>query len=241
MLHAIEMLREHVPQETRMHYIITNGGTANNVVPAFAEVSLGARHPDAATLDSIWDRILKCAQAGALATETRVEIEQATNYSNILPNDALTALVARNMHKAGGYQYTAEERKFADEIQKSLGSPQGSEGPDQILTDSSEGAGAYSTDVGDVSWNLPTVQFNAATYAPALPPIPGRPAATAGTSIGRKGMLVAARTLALSAMELIETPTAIDAAKTSFEKRRAGRQWVTRIPPDAKPQLDLKH
>ena len=84
-----------------MHYIITNGGSASNVVPAFSEVSLGARHPDAGTLDSIWERILKCAQAGALATETRVEIEQATNYANILPNDALTALVARNMHKAG--------------------------------------------------------------------------------------------------------------------------------------------
>ena len=245
MLHAIEMLREHVPQETRMHYIITNGGAANNVVPAFAEVSLGARHPDAGTLDGIWDRILKCAQAGALATETRLEVEQGTNYANILPNDALTALVSRNMRKAGGYEYNAEERKFADEIQKSLGASLGSaklrEGPDKILADTSEGSGAYSTDVGDLSWNLPTVQFNAATYAPGTPAHSWQAAATAGTSIGRKGMLVAARTLALSAMELIETPNAIDAAKTSFDKRRAGRQWVTRIAPDAKPQLDLKH
>jgi aminobenzoyl-glutamate utilization protein B len=238
MLHAIEMLREHVPQETRMHYIITNGGSASNVVPAFSEVSLGARHPDAGTLDSIWERILKCAQAGALATETRVEIEQTTNYANILPNDALTALVARNMHKAGGFEYTAEERTFAGEIQKSLGSPKGLEGPEQILTDSSEGAGAYSTDVGDVSWNLPTVQFNAATYAPGTPAHSWQAAATAGTSIGRKGMLVAARTLALSAMELIENPTAIDAAKTSFEKRRGGRQWTTRIAAGSKAPVE---
>ncbi len=247
MLHAVEMLREHVPQETRMHYIITNGGAANNVVPAFAEVSLGARHPDAGTLDTIWERILKCAQAGALATETRVEIEQGTNYANILPNDALTALVARNMRKAGGYEYTADELKFATEIQKSLGPASKGveaselEGPGKILADSSEGAGAYSTDVGDLSWNLPTVQFNAATYAPGTPAHSWQAAATAGTSIGRKGMLVAARTLALSAMELIETPNAIDAAKTSFEKRRAGRTWVTRIAPDAKPQLDYRH
>lgn len=241
MLHAIEMLREHVPQETRMHYIITNGGSANNVVPAFAEVSLGARNPDAGVLDGIWERILKCAQAGALGTETRVEVEQGTNYANILPNDALTALVARNMRKAGGYQYTAEEQKFADEIQKSLGSPKGLEGPDKILADSSEGAGAYSTDVGDLSWNLPTVQFNAATYAPGTPAHSWQAAATAGTSIGRQGMLVAARTLALSAMELIETPNAIDAAKTSFERRRAGRSWTTRIAVDSKPPIDYKH
>src|SRR5947209_12376157 len=104
MLHAIEMLREHVPQETRMHYIISNGGSAPNVVPAFAEVTMVARHPDTPTLEGIWERVLKCAQAGALATETRVEMEQSTNYANVLPNEALTALVSRNMRKAGGYQ-----------------------------------------------------------------------------------------------------------------------------------------
>jgi aminobenzoyl-glutamate utilization protein B len=244
MLHAVEMLREHVPQETRMHYIITNGGAANNVVPAFAEVSLGARHPDAATLDAIWERILKCAQAGALATETRFEVEQGTNYANVLPNDALTALVSRNMKKAGGYEYTPGERTFALEIQKSLGFTQGLDGADaprNIQADTSEGAGAYSTDVGDLSWNLPTVQFNAATYAPGTPAHSWQAAATAGTSIGRKGMLVAARTLALSAMELIETPNTIDAAKTSFEKRRAGRTWTTRIAAGSKPPLNYAH
>lgn len=241
MLHAIEMLREHVPQETRMHYIITNGGAASNVVPAFAEVTLMARHPDAGTLDGIWDRILKCAQAGALGTETRVEIEQGTNYANILPNDALSALVGRNLKKAGGYEYTVEERQFAAEIAKSLGSPKGLIGPEKVIVDESEGAGAYSTDVGDLSWNLPTVQFNAATYAPGTPAHSWQASAQAGTSIGRKGMVVAARTLALSAMELIESPNAVDAAKTSFEKRRAGRKWVTRIAPDAKAPLDAKH
>lgn len=240
MLHAIEMLREHVPQETRMHYIISNGGSAPNIVPAFAEVTLSARNPDAVTLDGIWGRILKSAQAGALGTETRVEVEQSTNYANILPNDALTALVARNMHKSGGYDYSPEERKFAQEIQKSLAITEGLAGPEKIQTDSSEGAGAYSTDVGDLSWNLPTIQFTAATYAPGTPAHSWQAAATAGTSIGRKGMLVAARTLALSAMELIETPNTIDAAKTSFDKRRAGRSWTTRIAPDAKPPINYR-
>src|SRR5579872_1483459 len=78
MLNAVEFLREHVPQETRIHYVITNGGSAANVVPAFAEVSLVARNPDAETLNGIWERIMKCAQAGALASETRMEFEQGT-------------------------------------------------------------------------------------------------------------------------------------------------------------------
>ncbi|HWC95639.1 MAG TPA: amidohydrolase [Candidatus Sulfopaludibacter sp.] len=239
MLHAIEMLREHVPQETRMHYIISNGGSAANIVPAFAEVTLVARHPNMTTLDGIWQRVLKCAQAGALATETRVEIEQGTNYANTLPNDALNDVVGRAMRKAGGYQYTPAERAFAEQIQKSFAAPpNGVPGPDTVQTDASEGSGMASSDVGDVSWVVPTLSFTAATYTPGTAAHSWQAAAQAGTSIGRKGMEVAARTLALSIMDLVENPTAIDAVKTSFEKRRAGRTWTTHIAPGAAPPLD---
>ena len=238
MLHAVEMLREHVPQETRMHYIITNGGSAPNVVPAFSEVTLVARHPDMATLDGIWQRILKCAQAGALATETRVEVEQGTNYANILPNDALAELVGRNMKKAGGYEYSPEERRFAEEIQKSFTVPRNAVTPDKVTVDQSEGSGSASSDVGDVSWVVPTFSFTAATYAPGTSAHSWQAAAQAGTGIGRKGMLVAARTLALSAVDLLQDPGAIDAAKTSFEKRKAGRAWTTHISQGSAPLLD---
>jgi aminobenzoyl-glutamate utilization protein B len=238
MLNAVEFLREHVPEGTRIHYVITNGGSANNVVPAFAEVSLGARHPDAATLNAVWERILKCAQAGALATETQVETVLIMNYANILPNDALTAVVARNLRKAGGYEYTPEELKFAEDIQKTLPGLTDKPGPDKIFTDGPEGADAYSTDVGDIGWNLPTVQFTTATYPGGTPAHSWQATACAGSSIGRKGMVVAARTLALSAMELLTNPNELDAAKTSFEKRRAGRTWSTLITPETKPPLD---
>ncbi len=238
MLHAIEMLREHVPQETRMHYIISNGGSAPNVVPAFAEVTLVARHPDMTTLDGIWQRILKCAQAGALATETRVEVEQGTNYANILPNDALNEVVGRNMRKAGGYEYTADERQFAEQIQKTFAGARTTPGPDKVMADNSEGSGFASSDVGDVSWVVPTISFTAATYAPGTSAHSWQAAAQAGTSIGRKGMLVAARTIALSVVDLVQDPNMIDAAKTSFEKRKAGRAWKTHITAGSAPPLD---
>jgi len=238
MLHAIEMLREHVPQETRMHYIISNGGSAANVVPAFSEVTLVARHPDTPTLEGIWERILKCAQAGALATETRVEVEQSTNYANTLPNDALSALVGRNMRKAGGYEYSADERRFAGEIRKSFSAARELPGPDKVLTDASEGSVSASSDVGDVSWNVPTLSFTAATYTPGTAAHSWQAAAQAGTSIGRKGMLVAARTLALSAVDLLQDANAIDAAKTAFDKRKAGRTWATHIAAGSKPPLN---
>jgi aminobenzoyl-glutamate utilization protein B len=238
MLNAVEMLREHVPQETRIHYVITNGGSAANIVPAFAEVSLMARSPSAAVLNNVWDRIMKCAQAGALASETRFEFEQSTNYANILPNDALAAVMSRAMRKSGGYEYTAPERAFADTMQKSVDTTRKLLPPDQVQTDQLEPAGMASSDVGDVSWVVPTAEFTAATFVPGVGAHTWQAAACAGSSIGRKGMVVAARTLALAAVELFESPAEVDAAKTAFEKRRAGREWITHIAPGSKPRLD---
>ncbi len=238
MLNAVEFLREHVPQETRIHYIISNGGMAPNVVPAFAEVNLIARNPDAAVLNGIWERIMDCAKAGALASGTRMEFEQGTNYANVLPNDTLSEVLGRAMQKAGGYTYSADEKKFAEEIQKTLGGPVRSPGPDTVHVDKSEGTGPASTDAGDVSWVVPTAQFTAATFVPGVGAHTWQGAACAGSSIGRKGMVVAARTLASAAMELFDNPAELKAARASFDARLAGRKWTTRIPADGKPPLD---
>jgi aminobenzoyl-glutamate utilization protein B len=238
MLNAVEFLREHVPQETRIHYVITNGGAAPNIVPAFAEVNLIARNPDAQVLNGIWERIMNCARAGALASDTRVEFEQGTNYSNLLPNDTLAEILGRAMQKAGGYEYTPEEQNFATELQKTLGSPVKRPGPDQVKVDKSEPSGAASTDAGDVSWVVPTAHFTTATFVPGVGAHTWQAAACAGSSIGRKGMVVAARTLALGAMELFENPNEVKAARDAFETRLAGRKWTTRIPADGRPPFD---
>jgi aminobenzoyl-glutamate utilization protein B len=239
MLNAIEFLREHVPQETRIHYVITNGGSAPNVVPAFAEVSLVARNPNAQVLDGIWERIMKCAQAGALASETRMEFVQGTNYADTLPNDTLGEVLGRAMQKAGGYQFTAEESAFAAEIQKTLEAPpRRAGGPDQVNVSRAEGVGMASSDAGDVSWVVPTGSMSAATFVPGVGAHTWQAAACAGTTIGRKGMLVAARTLALAGVELFENPAEVQAAKDAYQKRLAGRRWTTRISPESKPPLD---
>jgi len=238
MLNAIEMLREHVPQETRIHYIITNGGSAANIVPAFAEVSLVARSPQTSVLQGVWERIMKCAQAGALASETRFEFEQGTNYANTLANDTLSEVLGRGLQKAGGYEYTPEERRFAQQLQAGIEGAAGRPGPEKVQADKTEGFGSASSDVGDVSWVVPTAQLTAATFVPGVGAHTWQAAACAGTSIGRKGMLVAARTLALATVELFETPAEVAAAKSAFEKRRAGRSWTTHIAAGSKPPLD---
>ena len=237
-LNAVEYLREHVPQETRIHYVITNGGSAANVVPAFAEANLIARNPDANVLAGIWERIMDCARAGALASGTRMEFEQGTNYSNVLPNDTLTQVLGRAMQKAGGYEYTPAEKTFASELQKTLAGPVRSPGPEKVNTDMSESVGSASSDAGDVSWVVPTAQLTAATFVPGVSPHTWQAAACAGTSIGRKGMVVAARTLAVAAVELFDNPSEVKAARDAFEKRLDGRKWSTRIAPASKPPLD---
>lgn len=237
-LNAVEYLREHVPQETRIHYIITNGGSAPNIVPAFAEANLVARNPDANVLDGIWQRIMDCARAGALASGTRMEFEQGTNYSNVVPNDTLTEVLGRAMVKAGGYEYTPAESSFAIELQKTLAGPVRSPGPEKVKADMSEGVGSASSDAGDVSWVVPTAQFTTATFVPGVSAHTWQAAACAGTSIGRKGMVVAARTLAVAGMELFQNPAELHAARDAFEKRLAGRKWTTRIPADSKPPYD---
>jgi aminobenzoyl-glutamate utilization protein B len=241
MAHAVDMLREHVPQETRLHYVITNGGDAPNIVPAKAEMYLYARHPRMATLDGIWARILKCAQAGALASDTDVQVALSGSTYDILPNDALSSLIDTNLREVGGVAYTAEERAFAEAIRATLPSehalPMGAE---STIRPRDEPFTLGSTDAGDVSWAVPTGWVIAATWVPGTANHTWQAAATAGTSVGRKGMHVAARTLALTALDLFTDPAKVAAARADFEARRQGLEYRSRIPAGMPPPLDYR-
>lgn len=241
MSHAVDLLREHVPQETRMHYIVTNGGSAPNIVPDFSEVYLYVRYPSMPTLDGIWSRVVKCAEAGALGTETRMEMEFINSVYNLLPNDALTNLLDKNMRRVGGLQYSAAEKAFAEKLRTTLpletALALGSEA--QVLPIES-GLGIGSTDVADVSWIVPTAQFTAATWVPGAPAHSWQSTACSGMSIGRKGMMVAAKTLALSAVDLLTDPKQVEAARASFNQRRAGYEYKSRVPASQKPPLNYR-
>jgi aminobenzoyl-glutamate utilization protein B len=238
--HASELLREHVPETTRIHYVITNGGGAPNVVPDFAEVYYYARHPEMPALDRVWARVMKCAEAAALATETRMEVEVVNSVYNKLPNEALGRLLDKNLRLVGGVRYSPEERAFAETIRRTYaagGAPLGSE---EQVQPPDEGHGSGSTDVGDVSWLVPTAEFYAAAFVPGTPGHSWQSTACAGASVGRKGMVVAAKTLALTALDLLADPGEVGAARASFERRRAGHEYRSRIPADRKPPLDYR-
>ena len=240
MANSIEFLREHVPDSTRIHYIVTNGGAAPNIVPDFSELFLYARHPSMPVLDGIWDRIIKCAQAGALASETNMEMEFIDSSYNTLPNDALAALVDKNMRLVGGVTYSREEQAFAETIRQTLLDRTRPLGSQENVEAPSEGVGPASTDAGDVSWTVPMAALVTATFVPGVPAHSWQSAACAGMSIGRKGMVVAAKSLVLTAVDLYTDPQQVAAAKASFEKRRAGYEYRSRIPADHQPQLTYR-
>lgn len=238
---AVEFMREHVPQETRIHYIITNGGGSPNTVPDFAEIYIYARHPSMPALDGIWARIIKCAQAGALATDTRMEMELVNSAYNVLPNEALAVMFDRNLRLLGGIRYTPEEQAFAQTLSQTFQAEEGLKlGSQERTMDIERGVSYASSDVGDVSWIVPTGQMTTATWVPGTAAHSWQSCATSGMSIGQKGMTLAAKVLALTALDLITDPKQVQAAKADFDKKRAGHEYKSRLPADQKPPLNYR-
>ena len=237
----VNLMREHVPQETRIHYVITNGGRAPNVVPDFAEVYYYARHNDMKIVDDVWDRIVKASQGAAMGTGTTVELEITGSVYPVLLNEALAKVMYEKLQRVGGVKYTAEEEAFAKTLQQSLGTQAKSlDSAWTIMPWYFGGSSAGSTDVADVSWNVPTVQIGTATWVPGTAAHSWQAVAASGMSIGAKGMMVAAKTMALTASELFTSPTTIAAAKAELQQRR-GKDFVyrTRLG-DRKPALDYR-
>jgi aminobenzoyl-glutamate utilization protein B len=225
-----------VPQETRMHYIVTRGGSAANIVPDVAELSLIVRHPDRTMLESIWARVVNCANAGALAAGVTVEVDITSSYSNILLNRTLSSLLDRSLHESGGVRYTPEEQAFAARLRATLDSPLPPLELASQVGPLRQALMTASTDVGDVSWVVPTGQFFAATFPPGIPLHSWQSTAAAGTSLGEKGMLVAARTLALASIDLFLHPAAVKAAQDDFARAREGREYRSLLPDGALPR-----
>jgi aminobenzoyl-glutamate utilization protein B len=239
MTHMVDMMREHVPQETRIHYVITNGGLAPNVVPDFAEVYMYARHNDMAILDGIWERIVKAAEGAALGTDTKMDFEIMGAVYNVLSNEYLSSLQRKNLEKVGGVTYTPEEVAFAETLRKTLSPPMLPLGSQETIVATRGEVASASTDTGDVSWKLPTVQLTAATWVPGTPAHSWQAVAAGGTQIGVKGMMVAAKTMALTAIDLFTDPSHIQKARAEFDQKTAGHTYKSRIG-NRKPALDYR-
>jgi len=237
--YMVNLMREHVPSEARIHYVITNGGEAPNVVPDFAEVYYYCRHPEVSTVLSMLDWIVKASEGAAMGTQTRVEHERIHGLYSLLSNEHLGRLLDANLRQVGGVRYSAEELAFAKKIQPTLPTQESLDLQEEVLPWTPR-TGGGSTDVADVSWVVPTAQFTAATWVPGTPSHSWQAVAAGGTSIGAKGMIVAAKTLALTAVDLLSNPAHVAEARKELEKAQGPGFKYQALVGDRKPPLDYR-
>ncbi len=238
--HMANLMREHVPDGTRIHYVISNGGSAPNVVPDFAEAYYYVRHVDPAVVRDVFERLRKAADGAAMGTGTTVEFEQTGGVFSLLPNDTLGQVMQAALEQVGGVRYDAPEQAFAVKLQQTLAQRPPLDVAMQLQPYRADLAGSASTDVGDVSWNVPTVGLGTATWVPGTPAHSWQAVAASGASIGAKGALNASRAMALAAVRLFRSPDSVRAAKDEFERRRGAEfRYVPLLQREA-PPLDYR-
>jgi aminobenzoyl-glutamate utilization protein B len=235
------LMREHVPQETRIHYVITSGGSAPNVVPDYAEVFYYLRHPQAETVKEIWTRLEAAALGAAQGTGTNVEWEIIHGNHPLLINESLARMMDEKLREVGGFDYTPDEQAFAEEIYATLQHPELPLGSQRDVQPFEMSLDYGSTDVGDVSMVVPTVGLNTATWVPGTPAHSWQSTAASGMSIGFKGTQVAAKTLALAAIELFENSDLRTKARQEFDASIGDDFHYEALLGDRAPPLDYRN
>jgi len=248
---GVNYLREHVDPSARIHYTIINGGGEPNVVPAEAESWYYIRAPRRTIVEEIYQRILKIAEGAALMTETTFDAEFLDGTYNLLYNDTVGQVLHSKLVEVGPPPFDSEDQEFADKISESFPASyreahinilpdhlteykkalEGKSLCDVVLPIHGHGEIRFgSTDVADVSWFVPTAQFRMATQAIGTPGHSWQLAASAGMSVGHKGLLTAAKALGLAALEFMENPSLVEAAQKEFAQKTAGNPYVCPLP-----------
>jgi aminobenzoyl-glutamate utilization protein B len=254
---GVNYLREHIIPEARIHSVITSGGQAPNVVPAYAQIWYFVRAPRRDQVDAIYERMLDIAKGAALMSGTTYDVEFITGCYDLLPNQPISRALLANLQAAGALSFTPEEQAFARELQRSFApgtiesaltntqrvvgcelDPALAETPlwEQILPHNENSPTMPgSTEVGDVSQITPTGQITTTCWPFGTPGHSWQIVASSGSSIGFKGMQLAAKALALTGLDLLTKPELLAEAKADFARRKQGRPYVSPVPEGAKP------
>ena len=255
---GVNYLREHMIPDARVHYIITKGGVAANVVPDFAESLYSVRAPRTDQLNELFERVKKIAQGAALMTETELEIQVTSGMSNMLLNETINEVLQSKLEQVGAPKFSEEEHAFARELSKSipansletnahvygLDSKAVAELKDVVLFEDilppfkSEIIQPGSTDVGDVSWVVPTGQIVTTCWALGSPGHSWQIVSQGKMGIGQRGMLYAGKVMALSALEFMKNDNLRAKAVEEFKQKRAAANYISPIPDGTKPPIE---
>ena len=241
MNNMVNLMREHIPQEARIHYVIVKGGLAANVVPDYAEAEYMVRHPDARMVEEIWNRIVKAAQGAAMGTETTVDHEVISGSFNLAPNETLSRIMHENLLKIGGVPYTRSEIEFGKKIQSTLITKfPAIETAAQVAPFQTGQVFPASTDVGDITWVVPTAGLGTATWVPGVAPHTWQAVACGATDIGLKGMINAAKVLAMTGIDIITNPSIAEKAKKELADYVGPGYIYKSMIGDRQPPLDYR-
>lgn len=238
---GVNYLREHVPQDTRIHYVVTDGGGQPNVVPATAASWYYVRADRHDSVEQVFARLIDIARGAALMTGTEMSYVVDGDAHEVLPNRALSHLINDNLQAVGPPKFDDKDRAFARETQKDFAKV-----PDRALFESIDPVpekpeqGMASTDQGDLSWQVPTGGLVVASYAYGAPGHSWQVAAATGMSIGEKAMAVAAKTLAGTGFDLLTQPTLLEQARESFREVRDPLVFRSLLPKDARPPASIR-
>jgi aminobenzoyl-glutamate utilization protein B len=253
---GVNYMREHVVQETRIHYVVEDGGHEPNVVPPYARSWYYVRAPERDLVELYYQRLLDMADGADKMVGTTHKVNFLSGVHNGMENRVLAETAIANMRAIGAPQYTEEEEAFATELAKTIPIEKKRIGlmkshlPDAMdLMDVNLntkiydpiGAGAKgggSSDVADVAWNIPTVQFRTVYTIVGAAGHSWQNTASNGTSIGHKSTIFASKVMAATVIDLLTKPDLIIEAREEWEKQMQGRVYKSPLPVDAKPPLD---
>lgn len=238
MNHAVNMMREHVMPTTRIHYVIPNAGEAPNVVPEYARAWYFVRDVDRESVENWYGWMLDIAEAAARATRVEHKSFLITGVHSYRLNRPLLEALQANLEYVGAPPFSEEEQEFARELQRFLEIEEaGYNTHVKPLADEPEPVSGGSTDVAEVSHIVPTAGVRIATAAEGVPWHSWASTACHGTEAGVKGAVVAAKTLAMTGVDLLTDGQLLDAAKAAFIDAGGDRPYVSPLPPDQDPPL----
>lgn len=254
---GVNFLREHVAQDARIHYVIEKGGEQPNVVPSYARSWYYVRAPERAETEFIYEWVSEIARGAALMTRTEVETQFIDGCYNYIPNRIIADMITENMRVIGTPTYDKSDLKFAEQIAETISVEtkmaqlKKSERPgwrklakklldDEIPDPWGDGKVSHgSTDVADVSWQVPTVEFNTATWIFGTPAHSWQAVAQSGAGIGHESLIFAAKTMATTAIDLLTQEDSLKAAKKEHRQRTSSGPYKTPIPKDLLPPIDI--
>jgi aminobenzoyl-glutamate utilization protein B len=238
-------MREHIKETSRIHYVITNGGGQPNVVPATAQSWYYVRANDHNDLEKHFDWLRDIGDGAAKMSRTKVTMKIDTDCHELVPNAPISKLVLKHLQTVGAPKFDEADRVLARQLQSSIRADFGlkEQKPLHDAVDDFPAApyqDAGSTDVGDISWHVPTGGLSTACFAAGSPGHSWQNVAAAGSPIAHKGMLVAAKVLALSTVELLQNPQVLKEAKADLQERMRERRYTTLIPKDQKAPKSIR-